>query len=286
MGPDSVITVFDAGRRRMLRYELGGALVADRPLAGGIWGHKAMGKILATNDALIDYWFADKVGDWYVSDSLLESAPLIEEVDIDGIPTGRGWGRPTAPADSTARALRWLLQEGDAAVWRDSLFVLRHSTATIEVYALDTPSRAPLRVLALRRYRRAPVPSEEGAQIFLNFYGEPKASSPRELEYETLTSTLAVSQGGMLYVVSRLSTPTTASSPWPKEALTIYDREGHLHAGYALTSRSSVSAGFLDDGSFVVLGNPTDEPGATYAIQFFRLPGDSGRSGMSCGWSI
>ena len=284
VGPNGTITVYDAARRRVIRFSASGEVLLDQPLGGGIWGHKPMGKLLATPKGLIDYWFADKVSDWYVSDSVLEHSPLVEEIGFDGVPTGRGWGRPTVPEDSSAYSLRWLLQQGDADIWNDSLFVLRHSTGTIEVYSISEPSSLPVRQFRLKQFRKAREPKELGGKAFRNYYGELRVANPSELRYEALTSAIALSHDGRIYVVSLLDSHIDATMPWPREALTIYDRVGNLESAYALMGRSTVAAGLMDDGTLALLGNPTEDPDGTYVIQLFRVPGATGDL-ADCGWA-
>ena len=283
VGSDASITLYDGARRRLIRFDSLGRVAADHPLKGGIWGHKPMGKIIATDSVLVDYWFADKVSDWFVSDSVLKHSHLIEEMGYDGLPTGRGWGRPTAPIDTSAHNLRWLLQEGDVEVWMDSLFVLRHATGVIEVYSLETPTDVPARQIDLKRYRRTPAPEEKGGATFENYYGERKVGDPRKLKYKALTSALAMSAEGHLMVVQLLNSQTSASMPWPAEALVVYDRVGNVEQAFALAGRSTVAAEVLEDGSLVLLGNPSDKPDATYAIQFYRVPGYF-EAHSDCGW--
>ena len=152
LGPDFLVSVFDWQRRRLIQYSSSGILVRDTALHGGVAGHGPMGRILATDSIILDFWMADPVA-WQIPGDELDSLPLVSALAADGGELDVGWGSPLRSVQRDAVELPMALQSGDIAVKDDSLFVLRNVPGVIEVYPLNAPSREPTRTIHLMRYR-------------------------------------------------------------------------------------------------------------------------------------
>lgn len=283
VNPDSIIIAMDYRRRRLIEYYLNGTFRGDYPLQGGILRHAPMGRIAATRTRIVDYWFTDIVMGWYVPDSALGTLPLIQSLRLHGTAAPDEWGTPTDPPAGGAHQLAWMLQAGDIAIYRDTLFVLRHPDAVIEVFSLAHPSRSPVRSIRLRRFRRAPAPSEAGSRIVQSPKGGTRFSSPTALTYERQTSAFTIDSAGRFLVVSRLDDEVTAQQPWPSEVLAVYDHAGGFQAAFRLPTRGTSFPGMLSDGSLALLPLAATAT-ATSRVELYRISGGKSER-RSCGWS-
>jgi hypothetical protein len=274
LGPDSVVTALDWARRRLIRYEMGGRLVRDTALAGGLAGHGPIGRILATDELILDFWMADPVA-WQFDARELYRLPLVSALSPEGEPLARGWGTPEQASQANAVELPFLLQGGDIAVRGDTLFVLRSVKGMIEAYSLKVPSGQPVRTITLARYRASVEPRESDP---------PPGVEGRVVELESSTSTFGVDGAGRFYVITRLGHRYDRPGlPWAGEALVVYDAAGEQLAAFRLKSVNSRTLRIAGDGSVVLLAHPDDHPKSGFHLLIFEpLYSDAG--GASCDW--
>lgn len=230
LGPDSLVSVFDWQRRRLIQYSSSGILVRDTALHGGVAGHGPMGRILATDSIILDFWMADPVA-WQIPGDELDSLPLVSALAADGGELDVGWGSPLRSVQRDAVELPMALQSGDIAVKDDSLFVLRNVPGVIEVYPLNAPSREPTRTIHLMRYRPYVEPWESDA---------PAGFEGRLVQLELSTYTFDIDRAGRFYVIARLGPGyDRPGTPWPAEVMMVYSAAGGRLAAYRLRSVNS-----------------------------------------------
>jgi hypothetical protein len=265
---DSIVTVMDRRRLRLLRFDLAGSPISEGPLPRGLNGHGAMGPILALGDTLIpDYWLAERIGNRYMPPGLLDTAYLVPAFRVpEGSYVG-GWGKPLVPPEPDDHRLGWLLQWGDLRVWRDSLHVLRSPLGQVEVFSTQRFSDTPDRVVRLDWYRPTPRFSEGAERSALVF--------------DEFAIAFDLDAEGRVYVVSRLNDDTLA---YPPEALTVYDRLGRLLVAGMLPTVDTREVRVAPDGIVVLRAqSKTDyHLGPGYALFLFSIPEFAG--GAGCGW--
>jgi hypothetical protein len=274
LGPDSLVSAFDWQRRRLIQYTPDGTLIRDTALQGGIAGHGPMGRILATEDLILDFWMADPVA-WQIPAHELDTLDLVSALTTGGQALDAGWGSPAKAIQRDAVELPMALQSGDIAVRGDSLFVLRNVPGVIEVYSLTSPSRIPTRTIQLARYRPDVEPWESDP---------PSGVEGRLVRVEISTYTFDVDRGGRFYVITRLGPRYDEPRiPWPAEALIVYSAAGEQLAAYRLQSVNSRNLRVAGDGSIVLLAHPDDHPKSGFHILIYApLFGDAETE--ACGW--
>ena len=192
------------------------------------------------------------------------------------------YGNLDAPADSAAILLRVLLQIGSVAVTPESLFVMRYSVPTLEVYPRGG-GRTPSRSVRLARWRPWLEPTEVVGQVDASGFIQGTRA-----RFDEATRGFARDAAGRLYLVM-LGPPDPrgarrAGSPLPREELWIFDADGGLLSRASLPTRNTRALGIAGDGSLLLLAHPTSDPADSWDV-LRRPPMDSlAGSGRPCDW--
>ena len=279
IGSDSVVSVLDWGRQRMLRYALDGLLLGDVPLGGGVAGRGPIGPVRALADGrLLDFWLSTPVIGYYVPKDVFDTIPLVSVLGSDGSPAGGGWGAPEPTPDPDDLLLRFILQSGDIAVVGDTLFVLRNGRGVIEVYSLSDPARVPVRTLQLRRYRPLVAPHEVHGRATERGL----VVGTGEVTFPQSTVAFAVDDQRRFYVATLLGVPGDERDGPPFEALVVYSSNGEQIAALRWRGTATTALRLARDGSLVRLGYPDRRADLGRHIEIFR-PLFQG-PGRRCNW--
>lgn len=271
---DTLIVVADPGRRRLVFYSQQGRLIADVPMAGGISGHEAVGRILALGrDTLLDFWLTDRIPR-YIPGPVFDTLPLVGALRYNGLPWSGGWGTPLPAPTPGALMLRMGMQSGDIAVFRDSLYVLRNVPGRIDVFGLNDSRRDPGRTIRLRRWRRIQPPAETGTTLVPSGTGEPGLRNTGAVALDRVALAFTIGADQRLYVVQRGARPESGLQPFPPEILAVYDIEGRLRGAMALPTLATRRVLGLQDGRLALLGL-LGGPLEGNALVLFNVPADS-----------
>ena len=279
IGSDSVVSVLDGGRRRLLRYAFDGRLLADVPLGGGVASHGPIGPVRALADGrLLDYWLSTPVLGYYVPKYVFDTIPLVSALMPDGSPAGGGWGAPERTPEPDDLLLRFILQAGDIALVGDTLFVLRNGRGVIEVYSLSAPARVPVRTVQLRRYRPLVAPREVHGRVTERGL----VVGTGEVTFPQSTRAFAVDDQRRFYVATLLGVPGDERDGPPAEALIVYSSNGEQLAAWRWRGTATTALRLARDGSLVRLGYPDRRGDLGRHIEIFR-PLFQG-PGQRCNW--
>ena len=278
-----IVYAIDWGRRRLLSWTTVGKLRGDIALVHGPLSHLAVGPIAIHRDAeIVDYMLGGHVSGIALSRIDLDSIPLLYLIDSSGAIT-HTFGYLDMPQDAEALALRSLLQIGGLSISGDSIFVLRYQQPRLEVYT-RAHGRAPVRIMALRRWRREAVPTERRGTVH-----ERGFLTGSRVQLNDAATGFGRDAAGRLYVVMlgdlEGDVRERMDSPWLTEALWVFDAEGLLLRRFLLPTRNTRGLAVASDGSVLMLSHPTAAPDASWDI--VRIPpldrqaGDGGQ----CRWA-
>lgn len=285
LGPDGSIMALDWGRRRRLWWSEAGELRRDDPLLHGHNSHANVGPIIPDSNGLyFDLPLGGHVSGTAMTAAELDSLPLAYAIDSLGRVMA-SWGSLQRPESASALLLRSVLQVGDITATAESLYVLQGVQPRIAVFARNAPSRAPVRIVALGRWRDAGTPTERAGRV-----AEDGLVEGSRVELHQAATVFARDVAGRFYVVmlapeSENTRSAVLEGPWPGEQIWIFGPDGDLLQRFSHPGRNTRMLGIARDGALIALTHPGAAEDETWNLLIYpRLDAEAG-AGMACRWT-